>query len=461
VLLVIAARVAVPRLFAAIARLGSREAFTAAAIVLIVATIAAADRIGISAALGAFAAGVVVGDTDFIHQVESILRPFRDFLSALFFTSVGMLLNPSFVIQHPLAVLGLIFGVVTIKVLCSYPAFLASPAMKRTSVRAAFAIAPVGEFSFLLAQAGKSAGVLNADGEQAVVAVAVVTLAATPLLVSAGKWFAAKVHEGEYEEEGDLTLIRTFHNHVIIVGYGLNGQNVARVLASTGIRHVVIDEDASRIEVARAAGSRALLVDASDEQGLQLAKIDRAVAVIVAISDPDGTRAIVRACRSINANVHIIVRTRYVSEVEKLRALGADEVIPEEFETSLEIITRTLRLFGVAQNLVANQLRLLRDEAYRMLRDPAVRATDGRRLTALFAAGLSQTYMVLPDTYPDGKSIEELDFEREHVGVAALLRDARALSPLPTKEPLQPGDTLLLVGAHEDLARMVARLDHA
>jgi len=106
VLLVIAARVAVPRLFAAIARLGSREAFTAAAIVLIVATIAAADRIGISAALGAFAAGVVVGDTDFIHQVESILRPFRDFLSALFFTSVGMLLNPSFVIRHPLAVLG-------------------------------------------------------------------------------------------------------------------------------------------------------------------------------------------------------------------------------------------------------------------------------------------------------------------------------------------------------------------
>jgi len=458
IVLILVARVIVPRLFRAIARMG-REAFTAAAVVLIVVTIAIAERIGISAALGAFAAGLVVGDTEFIHEIEGVLRPFRDFLSALFFTSIGMLLDPQFVFANPLLIATAVLLVLVIKVAAAYPAFRLSPAMKRTSLRAAFAIAPIGEFSFLLAQAGKKTGLLQVSAEQTFVAVAVVTLAATPLLVTLGSWLAERIHESvdAESEGGDAPLDR----HIIIVGYGLNGQNVARVLVSTGIRHVVLDEDADRIREARAAESRALLADAGDPHALRLAGIDKAVAVIVAISDPDGTRRIVRFARTLNANIHIIVRTRYVAEVERLRQLGADEIIPEEFETSLEIVTRTLRILCIPQNIVANQLRLLRDEGYRMLRDPAVRATDGARLSALFAGGTSQTYYVLPGTWSEGRTIAGLNLDEDEVAVAALLRDGRALSPLPLDEPLQAGDTMLLVGPHENLTRAVARLDHA
>jgi monovalent cation:H+ antiporter-2, CPA2 family len=326
-------------------------------------------------------------------------------------------------------------------------------------VRAAFAIAPIGEFSFLLAQAAKDVGLLREETEQGFVAVAVVTLAATPLLLSSGKWISDRIHEtGADEEEahGDAPL----HRHIIVVGYGLNGQNVARVLVSTHIRHVVLDEDPDRITAARLSGSRALLADAADPQALELAGIDKALAVIVAISDPDGTRRIVRFCRKLNPTVHIIVRTRYVAEVERLRELGADEIIPEEFETSLEIVERALRVLCVPQNIVANQLRVLRDEGYRMLRDPAVRATDHRRLAALFAGGTSQTYLVLPDTYAEGKTVEELALTEDGVAVAALLREGRALSPLPVDMPLQVGDTMLLVGAHEDLTRAMSRLEH-
>jgi monovalent cation:H+ antiporter-2, CPA2 family len=456
VILILIARVVVPRLFAAIARLG-REAFTAAAVVLIVVTIALAERIGISPALGAFAAGMVVGDTEFIHEIEGVLRPFRDFLSALFFTSIGMLLDPMFVVRNPLPILGIVVGVVVVKVLTSYPAFRLSPALKRTSIRASFAIAPIGEFSFLLAQAGEQSGLLNESGEQTFVAVAVATLAAAPLLVTIGRQLAERVHEADEHQPAEVEPLA---RHIIIVGYGLNGQNVARVLVSTGLRHIVLDEDPDRVAVARKNGSRAIISDASDPQALRLAGIDRALALIVAISDPDGTRRIVRFARSLHSTVHIIVRTRYVSEVEHLRNLGADEVIPEEFETSLEIVTRTLRLMCVPQNIVANQLRLLRDEGYRMLRDPAVRATDSRRLSALFAAGTSQTYLVLPDTFVEGHTISELALGEHGVAVAALLRDGKALSPLPLDEPLQPGDTMLLVGAHEDLTRAVSMLDH-
>jgi CPA2 family monovalent cation:H+ antiporter-2 len=455
VLLIVVSRVVVPRLFAAIARLG-RETFTAASLVLIVATIAIADRIGISPALGAFAAGLVVGDTDFIHEIEGVLRPFRDFLSALFFTSIGMLLDPRFLIAHPLLIAVLVAGVIALKVLAAYPAFRLSPALRRTSVRASFAIAPIGEFSFLLAQAGKGVGLFGEIGEQTFVAVAVMTLAVSPLLLTAGAAIARRIHEAPEE---DLVERDPLKRHIIIIGYGLNGQNVARVLVSTGVRHIVLEEDPARIAAARASGSRAIMADAADPHALHLAAIEDAMAVIVAISDPDGTRRIVRFCRQTNPNVHVIVRTRYIAEVERLRELGADEVIPEEFETSLEIVTRTLRVMCVPQNIVANQIRLLRDEGYRMLRDPAVRATDGRRLSAIFAAGMSQTYLVLPDTFAEGKTIEGLGIVEDGVGVAALLRDGKALSPLPVGEPLQAGDTMLLVGAHEDLGRAINRLE--
>ncbi|HEX6161567.1 MAG TPA: cation:proton antiporter [Thermoanaerobaculia bacterium] len=457
VVLILVSRVIVPRLFKAIARLG-REAFTAASLVLIVVTIAIADMLGISPALGAFAAGLVVGDTEFIHEIEGVLRPFRDFLSALFFTSIGMLLDPVFAIQHPLLIVGMTAGIVLLKVVAAYPAFRLSPALKRTSIRAAFAIAPIGEFSFLLAQAGKRHGLMGDTGEQTFVAVAVMTLAATPFLVTAGRRLAARIEEGAGDHDAD-DKTEPLKRHIIIVGYGLNGQNVARVLASTGVRHVVLEEESDRIAAARLAGSRAILADGADAHALRLAGIDDAVAVIIAISDPDGTRRIVRFCRTLNPNVHIIVRTRYVSEVERLRQLGADEVIPEEFETSLEIVTRTLRVLCVPQNIVANQIRLLRDEGYRMLRDPAVRATDGRRLSAVFAAGMSQTYIVLPDSYAEGKTLNDLALTTEGVGIAALLRDAKALSPLPLDEPLQAGDTMLLVGAHEDLTKAMAALE--
>ena len=157
--------------------------------------------------------------------------------------------------------------------------------------------------------------------------------------------------------------------------------------------------------------------------------------------------------------MHIIVRTRYVSEVERLRKLGADEVIPEEFETSLEIVERALRVLCVPQNIIANQLRVLRDEGYAMLRDPGSRAST-RRLSALFAGGTSQTYLVLPDTWIEHKRINELKLQQDSVAVAALLREGKALSPLPLDEPLQAGDTMLLVGAHEDLTRAIGRLEH-
>jgi monovalent cation:H+ antiporter-2, CPA2 family len=458
VILVLVARWVVPRLFTRIAMLGSREAFTAAAIVLIVATIAIADRLGISAALGAFAAGIVVGDTEFIHEIGGILRPFRDFLSVLFFASIGMLLDPRYVLANPALVIATVLIVIAIKVLAAYPAFRLSSALSRTSIRAAFAVAPIGEFSFLLALEARQHGVLPEAHEQLFISVAVLTLAATPLLVVTGNRIAEQFR-GAQETEPETEQKPARAQQIIIIGYGLNGQNVARVLAGTSVPHVIVEEDPRRAQVARRGGSRVLVADASDPDALTAAGIKNALAVVIAISDAEGTRRIVQRCRRMNHEIRIVVRTRYISEVEKLRVLGANEIIPEEFETSLEIVTRLLRILSVPGNIVAAQLRILRDEGYRILRDPALRAAEGRRLSAVLTAGTSQTFLVLPDSKSDGKTLAELAVVDDHVAVPAMLRDGKPISPAPLNEPLQAGDTLFLVGAHEDLLRVLDRME--
>jgi CPA2 family monovalent cation:H+ antiporter-2 len=454
--LILVARVVVPRFFRRVAALGSREVFTAGVIVLIVATIAAAGRLGISPALGAFAAGVVVGDTEFIHEIGDILRPFRDFLSVLFFASIGMLLDPASLWAALPLVLGAVAAVLVVKVAAAYPAFRAAGALPRTSLRAAFAIAPIGEFSFLLAQEGKRFGVLQPSDEQLFVSTAVLTLAATPVVVAAGIRFAERLSgRPEPAEEGE----RELSGHVVVIGYGLNGLVIAHVLTESGIEHVVVEEDPHRAEIARQNGSRTVVADAAAPEGLETAGIARARAAVVAISDPDGTRRIVRLCRQENPDLHILVRTRYVSQVEPLRMLGANEVIPEEFETAVEISSRLMRLLAVPGNVVAARIRELRDQAYRMLRDPAMRSAEGRRLSATLEGGAAVTFFVLPDTSAEGCTLAELRVADDHVTVPAMMRGGAPYSPAPTDEPLRRGDMLFLVGAHEDLMRVMARLE--
>lgn len=455
-LLVIVARAVVPRVFTRIAALGSREAFTAAAIILIVGTIAAAESLGISAALGAFAAGVVVAETQFIHDIGGVLRPFRDFLAALFFASIGMLLQPRYIADHALLVLTVVLFVLVAKIIAAYPSFRASGALARTSARAAFAIAPVGEFSFLLAQEAKRFGIVTPQDEQLFIAVAVVTLALTPLLVAFGGRVSDAIH-GENEPVDEETTPRA--RHIIIVGYGLNGMNVARVLQQTHVPHVVIEEDPARVDVARRDGNDLVVSDAADPEALKAAGITGALAVVIAISDPNGTRRIVQRCRALNPDVRLIVRTRYVAEVETLRDLGANEIIPEEFETSLEIVTRLMRFLSIPGNIVAAQLRVLRDEGYRMLRDPEMRTAEGRRLSAVLTAGTSQTFLVMPDSVAEGRTLTELALADDRVAVPAMLREGNPVTPAPVDEPLRPGDTLFIVGAHDDLMRVIDRLE--
>ncbi len=459
-LLVVTARFAVPRLLQGVVRLGSRESFTGGVIALVLGMIAVAEKAGVSAAMGAFAAGIVLGESEHVHEIAASLAPFRDLLSSLFFASIGMLLEPMAVVRFPVVLLAVLGSVLAIKTTASYLALRAAGTVPRTALRSSLALATVGEFSFVLAQAGARLGLLSRESEQLFVAVAVVTMALAPILVAVGPrlvpFFPERV-EGTLEPDPHGEGAPA--GHVIVVGYGVNGRNVCRALKETRIARVLLEADPDRVALARRDGVRALRADATGTEGLVAAGIGKAHGVVVTIPDPDGARRTTRLCRRMNPSVRILVRTRYLAEVDALRAAGADEVIPEEFETSIEIVARVLRLFHVPGNVVASQLRFLRDEAYLRMRDPESKTLDGRRLSALVAAGTTELFLVMPDTSAEGQTLGALHLEAEHVAVPALLRDGKPLAPPPTDEKLAAGDTLVLAGAHEDLGRVVARLE--
>ena len=456
-LLVAVARQAAPRLLDAVARMGSRETFTGAVVVLVLAMVAAGEKAGVSAAMGAFAAGIVLGESDHVHEVAATLAPLHDLLSSLFFVSVGMLLDPAFLVSRPFEVGAGILALVAVKSIAAFVALRAAGTVPRTAARAALALANVGEFSFVLATTGVALGLLAGDARQIVVAATVGTLVLAPFLVAAGPALAVRLAE-TIEDPADASAAPRAR-HIVVVGAGLNGTNVARVLQETGIPHVLVDIDPERVAGARREGLDALRADATGPEGLAAAGVARALGLVVTIPDPDACRRVVRLSRMHAPSVRILVRTRYVKEVETLRRLGADEVIPEEFETSIELVARVLRLLHVPGNVVATQIRLLRDEAYRRLRDPQSKAAGGRRLAALVAAGTSELFLVLPDTAPDGRLLSELDLAAAHVAVPAVLRDGVPHAPPPEDFRLAAGDTLVLVGAHEDLARVLARLE--
>ncbi len=456
--LVVVARFVVPPLLDRLVRVAGRETFTAGVVVVILGMVAIAVEAGVSAAMGAFAAGIVVAESESMADVSATFAPFRDILTSLFFVSIGMLLDPGFVLSRPLLVLGVVLAVVLLKVVTAYPALRAARAVPRVAIRAAFSLATVGEFSFVLALAGLGYGLLREGPQQLFVAVSVLTMLSAPLLVAAGARLVGLFPERlEGADAPNASVLRS--GHVVVVGYGLNGSNVARVLGEIGIPYVVLDAEADRVSRARAAGVEVLLADATSPAALEIAGIARARALVVTVPDPAASRKIVRMARSRNTGVKTIVRTRYIREVDELRRVGADEVIPEEFETSIEIVARLLRSFHVPGNLVATQIRILRDEAYRRLRDPLARPETGRRLSALMAAGTSELVLVLPEMAAAGKTLGELDLEAVHVAVPALLRDGAPLAPPPRDLTIEAGDTLLLVGAHDDLVHAMKRLE--
>lgn len=448
----------IPRLFNQVVRLRSREVFILTTVLVCMGTAWVSSLFGLSLALGAFIAGIAISESEYSNQIVAEVIPFRDVFSSLFFISIGMLLDVRFFAANAPLLLLLVAGIVFIKAasLAVVAQVLRYPL--RLSIIVGLNLAQIGEFSFILINMGKDLTLLDATLYQSMLALAVVSMAAAPVL---NRWshhiaFFAAARLGRAGRGGtpaaDVHKRTRLTNHVIIVGYGLNGENLSKVLKETGIPHLVVDTNMQRIRAAKAHGCRAYFGDASHPEILKGMGLDSAKMLVVAISDPVATRGIVKESKKANPSISLLVRTRYTREVEELYRLGADQVIPEEFETSVEIFARVLKDYRIPGNIIQNQIKIIRGEGYAMLRTPSISAERLGSLTSVLEKGLMDTYYVEEGCPIAGRTLRELELRKKTGStVIAVLRGGEAKTNPGADFTLLKHDTLVLIGSHAEL----------
>lgn len=444
-----------------VARLRSEELFVLNLLLITLGLAWLTEHAGLSLALGAFVAGMLVAETEFKHQVETDIRPFHDVLLGLFFITIGMKLDWRPVLDQWALVLLLTLAPVFAKfalVALLARAFRAAPGV---ALRTGLYLAQAGEFGFVLLTLGAENGLVAPEWMSPVLASMVLSMLATPFIVMYSNRIVMKLSASDWLLQSvQLTTIAKkairAEKHVIICGYGRSGQNLARMLDTQAIPYMALDLDPDRVRQAAAAGQSVVFGDAARLQSLMAAGLARANAVVVSYPDTPSALKILRLVREHAPAVPVIVRTIDDSDLETLRAAGATEVVPEAIEGSLMLASHALALVGVPMRKVIRLTRDARDARYGLLRgyfhgadDDTVEELDQARLQSVTLPEASRWA---------GQPLDELALHTLGVSVVTLRRASGGVRAPKGDEALAGGDTLVLSGLPEPLARAEAKL---
>ena len=452
------ARKLLPQLLHQVALLRNREIFVLFVVLVCFGTAWLTSETGLSLALGALVAGLVISESELSHQIVADILPLRDCFSGIFFISIGMLLNLGLLSQDFRITLLELLLMIGIKSLVLFAVFWWLYRSIRLGVVLGLGLAQIGEFSFVLAKAGINFKLLSPADGQIFLAASILSMMATPFLIQwAHTW--AFGFEGLFKDIGfnrstgdGANETASATGHVIVVGYGLNGQNLARVLKEVSIPYRVLEMDPDLVHSAKTGGEPISFGDGTRPEILQQVGIDKARVLVVAISDPATTARLVSQARRLRTDLYIIVRTRYVAEIDHLYRLGANQVIPEEFETSVEIFARVLQEYHIPRNVISLQVDLIRREHYGTLRGIRL---QGKQLDALsqFLVGTTSDIFSIVEASPAiGKSLEEINLPlRSGVSVIAVVRDGKSYPNVGNDFKLAVGDMLVLLGGHKAL----------
>jgi CPA2 family monovalent cation:H+ antiporter-2 len=419
------------------------------------------EHAGLSLALGAFVAGMLVAETEYKHQVETDIRPFHDVLLGLFFITIGMKLDWRPVIEQWFLVLLLTTGPVLAKfalVALLARLFGAAPG---TALRTGLYLAQAGEFGFVLLTLGADGGLVAPQWMSPVLASMVLSMLATPFIVMYSNRIVARLSSTDWMMQSvALTTIAkksiATEAHVIICGYGRSGQNLARLLAGERIPYMALDLDPDRVRQAAAAGQSVVFGDAARLKSLMAAGLARASAVVVTYHDTPSALKILQLVRSHAPQVPVIVRTVDDTDLDKLRAAGATEVVPEAIEGSLMLASHALALVGVPMRRVIRITRDARDARYGLLRG-YFHGADDDTVEELEQARLAS--VTLPAAAPCvGRALADLALHAVGVRVVSLRRAAGQVIAATDDLVLGAGDTLVLSGLPEALALAEGKL---
>lgn len=453
-------------LFHVIAHSRLRELFTLTVLLVVLSSAWISHSAGLSFALGAFLAGMMLAETEYRHQIESVIRPFRDILLGLFFISVGMLLDlhllgrPSELASVLVMLLSLILGKAVLAALVTRP-FTDS---RFKALRTGIVMSIGGEFGIALCTILLQAQLLPERIGGPVLIAMVLSMVLSPVILNNNKRVARLLlHEAApvrtaSEREQAATYEIAKRDHVILCGFGRVGQNVARVLESQGFEYIALDLDPARIRAARQAGDPVMFGDSSDEELLAKAGLQTASALVISFSDPTTSVGILRSVRRLRPEVPVLVRTQDDARIEELKSAGATDVVPETFEASLMLVSHVLMLLHVPVSRVVRTLGDIRNSRYAVLRN-VVRRGDARPVDEVSEHREEiKSVVIPPGAWSVGRTLGEV---RSH-GVEVAFTGVRRHGILG-REPagdtvLRDGDIVVIYGQPEELEHAEAVL---
>jgi CPA2 family monovalent cation:H+ antiporter-2 len=468
--LVLLSRYVVPKVLHRVVRTKSRELFILTVIVLIFATAWLTSSAGLSLALGAFFAGLIISESEYSHQATVNILPFREIFISFFFVSVGMLLDISYFVGHFWQLILLTIGVILLKMIVIALTILVKKYPLKTVFMSAFTLFQVGEFAFLLSIIGIKNSLLDESMYQTFLSVSILSMGLTPFMMGYSERFSdwaikAMLPEGvrkrldrlqKLKHKPDSFTVEDMHDHLVIIGFGVNGQNVAKAARQAKIPYSIIEFDPLVYQEAKKEGLPIVFGDASDPILLSHVHVHEARVAVIAISDAAATKMIIRKIREVSETTHIIVRTRYVNEIVPTLDLGADEVIPEEFETSIEIFTRVLNRYLVPFEQIKEFAAVIRSHNYELLaktnNDFIVPESLRLQIPELVFASLP--------VYQDhnkvvGKSISESGLRSNfQVTVLAIRRGNKYITEIDPEMNIETDDMLYVFGKPDNIAKL-------
>lgn len=448
------ARNVMPAVLQTVVRTRIREIFLLTALLACFGMALLTSSLGLSLALGAFLAGIIISESEYSHQVVSEVMPLKDLFNSIFFISIGMMLDTAAVWKTRWIVLAIVLSILALKSLTGIITVRVLGYDRKTSFLTGLSLAQIGEFSFVLAGVAVANDFLAGRAFQVFIASSILTIMATPVFFQFAPKLAAAVFPDRKPRRGDeMTPQHAAEGHVIIAGFGLNGRNLARVMKGTGLPYVILDMNPETVRDLRRAGEPVVFGDVSSAHILGLSGIARAKGVVLALSDPAATRRAVKSAKSMNPEAFVIVRTRYASEIEELYALGADDVIPEEYETSIEIFSRVLDKFHLPRNIINLQVQLVRNECYGMFRGTCSAAKPlAESVPEILAVGMVESYFVPAGAWFIDRTLGEIDLRgKTRATVVAVVREEKSFPAPGAGFVLQSGDILVILADHKGM----------
>jgi len=459
-LVIVSARWIVPQLLYQIARTRNQEIFLLSVVVICFGVAWLTSKAGLSLALGAFLAGLIISESEYSHQALGNILPFRDVFTTFFFVSIGMMLDVGFLFQQPGFIVLITLSVLVLKAIIAGSVTILLRFPLRTGILVGSALGQIGEFSFILSRVGVEHGLLAGNIYQMFLAVSVLTMAATPFIITLAPRLAdiilrvplpKRLISGFYPVPESKVVHRK--DHLIIIGFGVNGRNVARAARVAGIPYAIIEMNPETVRSEQAKGEPIYYGDATQEAVLQYANIKEVRIVVVAINDPTATRRITRTIRRLNPKVHLIIRTRYLQEMKPLYELGANEVIPEEFETSVEIFTRVLTKYLVPRDEIERLVAEVRADGYEMFRSLSMVAASFSDLKPHLHDVDISTFRISQGSPLIGKTLAQIELRgRYGVSVVAIRRDSQILSNPGADTLFQSNDVLFVLGSSKQIS---------